>query len=91
MDAKLKADWVKALRSGKYQQGRYKLKDGNAFCCLGVGFKICTGKNPRASDPSWPAAQALGLSDITFQKLIDMNDLQLKTFDEIADYIAQNL
>lgn len=30
--------WVKALRSGKYKQGKGKLKntDDNSYCCLGV-------------------------------------------------------
>ena len=29
--------WVKALRSGKYKQGRFALRNGqNEFCCLGV-------------------------------------------------------
>lgn len=38
MDKKIKARWVKALRSGKYRQGRRSLrsKEGDRFCCLGV-------------------------------------------------------
>jgi hypothetical protein len=33
--------WVKALRSGKYNQGRGKLNDGDEnFCCLGVLCEI---------------------------------------------------
>lgn len=41
MDAEIKKEWVAALRSGKYQQGRGSLKqlDGDGFvqfCCLGV-------------------------------------------------------
>lgn len=28
--------WVKALRSGKYKQGRGRLNTANNFCCLGV-------------------------------------------------------
>ena len=32
-----KAEWVAALRSGKYEQGRNYLKTrDNKFCCLGV-------------------------------------------------------
>lgn len=37
MDPKVKTKWLRALRSGKYKQGRSALrtpKDG--FCCLGV-------------------------------------------------------
>ena len=29
-------EWIKALRSGKYQQGKGKLHSGNKFCCLGL-------------------------------------------------------
>ena len=42
MPKALKTKWVKALRSGKYKQGKYTLyspREGNAapkFCCLGV-------------------------------------------------------
>lgn len=28
--------WISALKSGEYKQGKYKLRKGNAFCCLGV-------------------------------------------------------
>ncbi len=29
--------WIKALRSGKYRQGRYALRNSNnQYCCLGV-------------------------------------------------------
>jgi len=36
MDKRVKAKWVKALRSGKYKQGRGALKTKNGYCCLGV-------------------------------------------------------
>lgn len=36
MDQKIKAQWVAALRSGEYQQGRGRLRIGDKFCCLGV-------------------------------------------------------
>jgi hypothetical protein len=28
--------WVDALRSGNYKQGRFFLRDGDTYCCLGV-------------------------------------------------------
>lgn len=28
--------WVKALRSGKYEQGIHYLNNGDKYCCLGV-------------------------------------------------------
>lgn len=37
MTAELKADWVKALRSGEYKQAEGCLRSvKNEFCCLGV-------------------------------------------------------
>ena len=36
MDKKLKAKWVKALRSGRYKQTNGCLKDSRGYCCLGV-------------------------------------------------------
>jgi hypothetical protein len=33
--------WVEALRSGKYEQGRNRLKTAhNEFCCLGVACEL---------------------------------------------------
>lgn len=36
MNQKIKTSWVKALRSGDYQQGTQSLCIDNKFCCLGV-------------------------------------------------------
>lgn len=36
MDQTIKADWVKALRSGEYEQGSGSLNKAGKFCCLGV-------------------------------------------------------
>lgn len=32
--------WVKALRSGKYKQGKECLRNGERFCCLGVACEL---------------------------------------------------
>ena len=32
--------WVKALRSGDYQQTRHALRRDNGFCCLGVACDL---------------------------------------------------
>ena len=44
MDRKYKAEWLKALRSGEYQQARGKLYDGTGYCCLGVLCKVAGSK-----------------------------------------------
>ena len=36
MNSEIKATWVAALRSGEYEQGSSRLRNGNHFCCLGV-------------------------------------------------------
>jgi hypothetical protein len=36
----IQQEWVDALRSGKYKQGRGALRRGNEFCCLGVLCEI---------------------------------------------------
>jgi len=36
MNKDVKAQWVKALRSGKYKQTKGVLKNMQGFCCLGV-------------------------------------------------------
>lgn len=47
MDAELKAKWLEALRSGRYDQTTGQLRDGNCFCCLGV---LCDVFDPEAWD-----------------------------------------
>lgn len=36
MNQDIKKRWVEALRSGKYKQGKERLKSEQGFCCLGV-------------------------------------------------------
>lgn len=53
LDPALKAKWLEALRSGKYQQGRGGLRDeNNCFCCLGVLMDIVdpTKWSPKAEN-----------------------------------------
>jgi hypothetical protein len=39
---KLKQKWIDALRSGKYQQGNYALRNNQGqYCCLGVLADVC--------------------------------------------------
>ena len=54
MDKRLKTRWLKALRSGEYEQGRGKLAvetdSGARFCCLGVLVDITEGFTERDGD-----------------------------------------
>jgi len=38
--AEHRQQWVDALRSGRYEQAKGKLRDGDKFCCLGVACDI---------------------------------------------------
>lgn len=106
MDAELKAKWVEALRSGKYQQGNGSLREGDKYCCLGVACDLVN------SDAWLPVAEGLytfkhegerhmmiwplavqtmfGLDYAQSNKLWNMNDSS-QSFAEIADYIEKNL
>lgn len=51
MDPEVKAEWLAALRSGNYRQGRGYLRrnlgDGNeGFCCLGIVCDLYAKANP---------------------------------------------
>lgn len=98
--------WVEALRSGRYEQGRHGLRSAaNNYCCLGV---LCDIVAPDA----WSADKiehldyythdnySTGVLSPTFrlytgislersQILAGMNDSDGASFEEIADYIAQ--
>jgi len=49
MDPKVKEKWIKALRSGEYEQGTHALKtkegDKVTYCCLGVLCEIYREEN----------------------------------------------
>jgi len=44
MHKEIAEQWVAALRSGEYQQGRGALHDGDTFCCLGVLCDLFPGR-----------------------------------------------
>lgn len=104
MDKKLpkafKNKWVKALRSGKYKQGRKLLRNSidNTYCCLGVAAEIAgcyrikggwieSKKGMRGI--SKVPKMLRGESTIPTQ-LANMND-NGKTFRQIATYIDKKL
>lgn len=49
MNPEVKAAWLEALRSGRYEQGQRQLRDGPKFCCLGV---LCD-LHSRATGRTW--------------------------------------
>lgn len=95
-----KKNWVAALRSGDYEQyrgGSMCNRDGTKFCCLGVA-RIIFGVpkenvNGRGCYNEGLPEILLGYADggSVAEKLVSMNDLDGKSFSEIADYIEENL
>lgn len=55
MNANAKEQWINALRSGEYKQGKKMLHnvEENTFCCLGVLCKI-SGLNYNPKSPCVP-------------------------------------
>lgn len=107
MDKKLKTKWVKALRSGKFEQAQMSLKrpvgDGvYGYCCLGVLRHLI---NPKSKAEDKEIGDLLckthlrqsGLDYEIQNSLAQMNDGKGKysgrphTFAQIADYIEKTL
>lgn len=101
MNKTLKSKWLKALRSGRYKQGKRRLfgkyKEQNRYCCLGVlckiqGVSIKTMKEHNKSTGDLPYVLTLSGWPVEdeISNLVDMNDGG-KNFKTIADYIERNL
>jgi hypothetical protein len=103
MDINLRTKWVAALRSGDYKQGRGELCKDGKYCCLGVlmditdrltnngdGRSYVLGTNATKFFRSMPDVV---IDEISFptngRTLVKMNDVQKKTFNDIADYIEE--
>lgn len=102
-----KKKWVDALRSGKYKQGKGMLYNGSndSYCCLGVAAEVCgldmVLHGEHAAIPNIRTQEIMkvdfkvptefannqGLQNVLWR----MNDEKDNTFEEIADYIEQNL
>lgn len=96
MKPELKQKWIKALRSGKYQQGRYKLYSrkqyGEYYCCLGVLRHINDPSDERMGKGVLTIKQLeeFDLSISAQEKLARMNDNGY-SFNQIADFIEENV
>lgn len=103
MNPKVKKKRVKALRSGEYCQTAGQLVDEYGYCCLGVLAEECG--EPELwkysnYDKEWvysgsvsdlrKSKSEFNLSAKDRNKLMDMNDSG-KSFEEIADWIEENL
>ena len=100
---KFKKTWIKALKSGKFEQADGALYDEskNGYCCLGVACKIAGVKKSKLIDGSFIQDNHRELSDIKIPKMLlgqndltselaDMNDSG-KSFKKIAKWIKKHL
>lgn len=103
-NATLKERWVAALRSGEYLQGHGALAvnygSAERNCCLGVLCRVAGGEATREYQ-QYPLLRTfsaghqlmkkLGFSTETERQLAVLNDDEMYSFDEIADWIEENL
>ncbi len=72
-----KRKWLKALRSGEYDQGKGKLFCDGKYCCLGVADEIC-GYSPSTESGILPdhdkTPEILRKDSIVKSYLMSMND-----------------
>ena len=102
MNKEIKKEWVKWLKSGAYDQCRLglciqKSDGGYGFCCLGVLTNIYHEEHGTGfshfGKGYLPDEVSLWAELGTFKQLelVHLNDEKRKSFDEIADYIQENL
>lgn len=61
MNKAIKKQWVKALRSGEYKQGRDQLRnDSDRFCCLGVLCNLHAQAHPKIAAKQNDARHYMG-------------------------------
>src|SRR5689334_11788613 len=51
MNKEVKDQWVAALRSGEYEQGKGTLQEDGKFCCLGVLCELAVKAGVTTSEP----------------------------------------
>lgn len=90
MNPEIKAAWVKALRSGKYEQATGALRtDEGGFCCLGVLCDLHRKSKKKGINPSWDGEEYLGSAGLPHQEVVDWAglgntnpDVSLEKLDE---------
>jgi hypothetical protein len=102
MKMEWKDRWVKALRSGLYKQITNQLSDGGTGRCpFGVLFEVYDGRWVQDSEGYYfskagPVLYVLSKLRIAnypmvYEKLRRMNDVEGKSFEDIAHWIERKL
>lgn len=92
--------WCELLESGSYEQNRNSLKNGNAYCCIGVCANMLnipiveTNGYDDEEDINGNTyvefRELTGLKSEHQDSLVIMNDINRKNFKEIAKFIREN-
>jgi len=104
MKSDVKKKWIDALRSGDYKQTTHVLRKGNSYCCLGVLCDVMDCKWEKDTecyvahydnDSEYSILPNTVMKEVHIHtdeeiKLTNMNDSGAD-FDEIADWIEENL
>lgn len=101
MSRDAKAKWLKALRSGRYEQTEGVLANDQGFCCLGVlmhtqGVPRCKMlnlalPNDTSKGDSWGVKQYHIQHGKRMASMAALNDEERLTFEQIADLIEQQV
>lgn len=95
MDSQLKTDWVAALRSRKYKQGRFYLKNfDDEYCCLGVLCDIIDSskweKTTKEKNPAWTSSNGEKLRTSFNNKDLEKIGLTEKEQDKLISLNDDN-
>lgn len=82
MKKRIKNKWVKALRSGKYQQTTGALREGDSFCCLGVLCNIHAQEHPEIAAKQKSKGLYLGAFGLLPQEVVKWAGLEDKATDK---------
>lgn len=98
--------WIEALKSGKYKQHTNSLRVKDMYCCLGVLCDISNVSKWTNRDfifnnreflyyyddnGGFPSPNVINWSELKdWMYFSRMNDVERKSFNEIADYIEAN-
>ena len=93
--------WLKKLRSGEYEQGIGRLRNGCRFCPFGVLCDLAS----KDGGPKWDLhrfmgfggslpfvmREFMGMTKGSTEVLMDLNDTHKQSFNQIANYIEAHI
>ena len=103
MDSEIKQNWIDALRSGDYRQGFEHLCLEGRYCCLGVLASVLPDEevifehgavgyvDGREDKLSLRLLAKVGMTSNTQNVLMEMNDDRRMDFEDISNWIEDNL